>query len=247
MPTRAKMETGTTTQPHPSSPQIRAGIARRALQILIMVAVQALLLFLSAGTPGWLEAWAFLALYLIGIAVNSVLMMRFNPEMVAERAKAVGMRRWDKLIGVIFVLSYMVGVMVVAGLHERYAWDGQFELSFKIAGAALYMLGFALIIWSMVSNAFFVTTVRIQKERDHAVCDRGPYHTIRHPGYAGAILQCLGVPLLLASSWALLPGIVAALSMVARTALEDRTLRQELPGYAAYTLHTRSRLLPGVW
>jgi protein-S-isoprenylcysteine O-methyltransferase Ste14 len=32
-----------------------------------------------------------------------------------------------------------------------------------------------------------------------------------------------------------------------RTALEDRTLRAELPGYAAYAQRTRYRLLPRVW
>jgi hypothetical protein len=34
---------------------------------------------------------------------------------------------------------------------------------------------------------------------------------------------------------------------VVRTALEDRTLRMELPGYAEFTNDTRYRLLPGVW
>jgi protein-S-isoprenylcysteine O-methyltransferase Ste14 len=34
---------------------------------------------------------------------------------------------------------------------------------------------------------------------------------------------------------------------VVRTALEDRTLLEELPGYAEYAQQTRYRLLPGVW
>lgn len=32
-----------------------------------------------------------------------------------------------------------------------------------------------------------------------------------------------------------------------RTALEDRVLILELPGYAEYARRVRSRLLPGVW
>jgi protein-S-isoprenylcysteine O-methyltransferase Ste14 len=35
--------------------------------------------------------------------------------------------------------------------------------------------------------------------------------------------------------------------MITRTALEDKTLRAELPGYAEYAQRTRYRLLPGVW
>jgi protein-S-isoprenylcysteine O-methyltransferase Ste14 len=42
-------------------------------------------------------------------------------------------------------------------------------------------------------------------------------------------------------------GVVAALLMIVRTALEDKTLRNELPGYQDYTQRTRYRLLPGVW
>jgi len=34
---------------------------------------------------------------------------------------------------------------------------------------------------------------------------------------------------------------------VLRTALEDRALRRDLPGYEEYAQETRWRLLPGVW
>jgi protein-S-isoprenylcysteine O-methyltransferase Ste14 len=38
-----------------------------------------------------------------------------------------------------------------------------------------------------------------------------------------------------------------AILFVIRTVLEDRTLRDELPGYAGYSERVRYRLLPGVW
>jgi protein-S-isoprenylcysteine O-methyltransferase Ste14 len=47
--------------------------------------------------------------------------------------------------------------------------------------------------------------------------------------------------------WALIPSAVAAVSLVWRTALEDKMLREELEGYQNYTERTRHRLLPGVW
>jgi protein-S-isoprenylcysteine O-methyltransferase Ste14 len=34
---------------------------------------------------------------------------------------------------------------------------------------------------------------------------------------------------------------------VIRTALEDRTLHEELDGYPEYARQTRYRLIPGVW
>jgi protein-S-isoprenylcysteine O-methyltransferase Ste14 len=45
----------------------------------------------------------------------------------------------------------------------------------------------------------------------------------------------------------LIPAILVAIVMIVRTALEDKTLQAELPGYKEYTLQTRYRLIPGVW
>jgi protein-S-isoprenylcysteine O-methyltransferase Ste14 len=94
---------------------------------------------------------------------------------------------------------------------------------------------------------YFTAAVRIQEERGQTVCKDGPYRFVRHPGYVGANLQSLGTPLLLGSLWAFIPAILAVVLMVTRTALEDRTLQAELPGYSAYTQEVKYRLLPGIW
>jgi protein-S-isoprenylcysteine O-methyltransferase Ste14 len=109
------------------------------------------------------------------------------------------------------------------------------------------MVGLALFSWSMVENAHFATVVRIGRNGEHKICDRGPYRFVRHPGYVGGILQALGLPLILASWWALLAGASAALILVVRTVLEDQALRQDLAGYVQYAQRVRYRLVPGVW
>ena len=57
----------------------------------------------------------------------------------------------------------------------------------------------------------------------------------------------LACPILLASWWALIPGVLGAILLTLRTALEDRTLQTELAGYTEYTRQVRRRLVPGVW
>jgi protein-S-isoprenylcysteine O-methyltransferase Ste14 len=108
-------------------------------------------------------------------------------------------------------------------------------------------LGYALFLWAMASNAFFAEGVRIQRERGHTVTAGGPYRYVRHPGYVGAILSQAATPFLLGSAWALIPTAASAALYVARTYLEDKTLREELPGYKEYAQQIRYRLLPGVW
>jgi len=70
---------------------------------------------------------------------------------------------------------------------------------------------------------------------------------VRHPGYAAAILGAPGYPLILGSWWGLVPVAALMALFVVRTALEDRTLLAELPGYREYAHPTRYRLLPMVW
>ena len=77
--------------------------------------------------------------------------------------------------------------------------------------------------------------------------DTGPYAYMRHPGYVGFSGWILSTPLLLSSPWAFVPALIAVGLLVVRTALEDRTLQAELPGYAEYATRVRFRLIPGVW
>jgi protein-S-isoprenylcysteine O-methyltransferase Ste14 len=55
------------------------------------------------------------------------------------------------------------------------------------------------------------------------------------------------IPFLLGSWWALIPGGLMVVIFVIRTALEDKTLVEELPGYAEYAQRVRYRLIPGIW
>lgn len=101
--------------------------------------------------------------------------------------------------------------------------------------------------WAKWTNRFFSSTVRIQTDRGHEVVQDGPYRIVRHPGYVSGILMAITSSLVLGSLSGLIPaGAVMAL-LVVRTGLEDRTLRNELAGYADYAQKTKFRLLPGVW
>jgi protein-S-isoprenylcysteine O-methyltransferase Ste14 len=79
------------------------------------------------------------------------------------------------------------------------------------------------------------------------VVESGPYGVVRHPGYVGAMASSLGLPLFLGASWAFIPALATVMTLIARAAVEDRTLRDGLPGYNAYAARVRWRLLPGVW
>jgi protein-S-isoprenylcysteine O-methyltransferase Ste14 len=118
---------------------------------------------------------------------------------------------------------------------------------FAVFGIILVIAAQCFMLWAMAVNTHFEATVRIQDDRNHQVCTTGPYRFIRHPGYVAFILSTLAAPFILGSWWSLVPAGMIAVLVVIRTALEDRTLQQELAGYTEYTKKTRYRLVPFVW
>jgi protein-S-isoprenylcysteine O-methyltransferase Ste14 len=235
------------TQSTDKRSNVAKGIVLRFAAIAITFVLQAVLLFGSAGTLNWLWAWVYFAISLVTVAINGAIMLRTSPELIAERGRPKEMQGWDKFVSGIGGAAMYLALPLVAGLDMRFGWTSALPVTWHVAGAALLTAGYGLTAWAMISNAYFSTAVRIQSERGHAVCRSGPYRYVRHPGYVGMTLQSLGMPFLLGSSWALLPALVAAVAMVIRTALEDRMLQAELPGYQEYTGEVRYRLIPGIW
>jgi protein-S-isoprenylcysteine O-methyltransferase Ste14 len=241
------MTTTSTPSSTNSRRDLQSGILARALQIGIGLLIEVAVLFGGAGRFDWIWAWVFLGLYLAGIVINSAFLLSRSPGTVAERGRAMPTRGWDKWISGLWSLMQYLLIPLVAGLDMRFGWSGRLGPGWHVAGSLLFAAGLALFGWAMITNAYFSTAVRIQSERGQTVCRRGPYRIVRHPGYAGVLLQSAGTPLLLGSWWALIPAALAAGFISARTAFEDRALKEELPGYREFVQDVHYRLIPGVW
>jgi protein-S-isoprenylcysteine O-methyltransferase Ste14 len=218
-------------------------LARRALfRFTLVVGI----LFGCAGRLDWPRGWFFIALTIVTLAITIPVLQRENPRFLRTRLqKTAGAKPFDKVIYII-LMSALLGCLGVAGLDARFSWSSlAFEWTYL--GLFLYIAGYIPIGLAAATNPFLERTVRIQEERGHVAVTTGPYRVVRHPMYAGVLLGMAGWPLLLGSTWSYWPLAVVAVTLIVRTALEDRTLRLELPGYEEYTAHTRYRLLPGIW
>jgi len=223
----------------------RSGI-RRIVQVLVSVLLIGALLFLSAGRLDWLWAWLFLAGWLL-LMLMAAFVMRKSPGLINERGRrAENIKGWDKVLMGIYSLVLFT-VPVVAGLDAvRFGWSAM-PLALHVIGGVLVGPAMIMPLWAMSANAYLSTMVRIQDDRGHQVVTTGPYRYVRHPMYVGTIFFALSIPLVLGSWWTFIPcGLIVVLFII-RTALEDRTLQEELPGYAEYAQRVRYRLLPGVW
>jgi protein-S-isoprenylcysteine O-methyltransferase Ste14 len=217
------------------------------LDQILGIAGMGVALFWSAGQFDWWAAWAAIAVWLAFYIAMDILLLRFNPELMAERLNPPkGAKTWDRAIMSLLRLTQLLRY-ILAGLDQRYGWTVGFPVAAQLAGLVVCVLGYALLIWAMTSNAFFSQIVRIQSDRDHTVVTHGPYRYVRHPAYVGMILFELAMSTLLASWLAIIASGLCAILIILRTALEDRALLAELTGYVDYARQVRYRLVPGIW
>jgi protein-S-isoprenylcysteine O-methyltransferase Ste14 len=116
---------------------------------------------------------------------------------------------------------------ITAGLDSgRYQWSPDFPRILFFIGIVLTVSGQLLFMIAQKQNKFFSSTVRIQTERGHTVCETGLYKVVRHPAYLGSIIQACGFPLLFGSLWSIIPISLLIILFITRTHLEDNTLKR---------------------
>jgi protein-S-isoprenylcysteine O-methyltransferase Ste14 len=211
--------------------------------------VTAALLFISAGTVRWPQAWIYLAeIGVLGL-VSGFAIGKRDPALLRERMAAPiqkGQKSWDKIV-ILVLFSLWMSQYVVIGLDAmRFRWS-EVPLWLQVAGGLAIAFGLYAFHVVLETNTFAAPVVKIQSERKHQVISTGPYAYVRHPMYAGAVPLIVGTPLLLGSWY----GLIWAAAMIAllgfRAVLEEDTLKAELEGYDAYAARVRYRLVPKVW
>jgi len=241
------MSQGTSVGQSDERSGVRSGVVTRMSQVGVQMVVLAAVLFFSSGRLDWGMAWAYVGVSVLDIAVNTLVLLRRGPGLMAERLQVQeGTPGWDRTLMGLYGLMGMLALLV-CGLDERWGWSQAVPPALQWGALGLYALGDALASWAMLANSFFAATVRIQHERGHALVSRGPYRYVRHPGYSGWMVCNLVAPLALDSLWALIPAALTVGFLLVRTLFEDRMLCAELAGYGAYARRVRYRLLPGVW
>jgi protein-S-isoprenylcysteine O-methyltransferase Ste14 len=224
-------------------------IWRAVLQMLVVVFISPFIPLIISCQWDWWQAWAYAIASILAFVISRLLVSRKHPDLITERARfmaAKDTKSWDKFLAPLLGLGSIL-VLAVAGLDKYYRWSSATNLTVNLVALIGIVLGYGFSSWALIENRFFAGTVRIQTERGHHVVSTGPYRIVRHPGYAGGLFGYLFIPLLLDSFWAWIPTILLFVVLVVRTALEDKTLQAELPGYKEFAGKTKYRLFPGIW
>jgi protein-S-isoprenylcysteine O-methyltransferase Ste14 len=213
--------------------------------IFFLIALAALI-FLSAWTLDYWQAWIFLALMtLLTFGVTGYL-MKNDPKLLERRVSAGPGAEKEKTQIIIqsFAAVAFIMVIIVPGLDHRFMWS-QAPPSAVIGGNLLIMLGFYVIFLVFKENTFTSSTIEIQQ--DQRVISTGPYALVRHPMYVGALIFLLGVPLALGSWWGLLTFPPISAAIIWRLLDEEKFLAKNLQGYSEYKNKVKYHLVPFIW
>jgi protein-S-isoprenylcysteine O-methyltransferase Ste14 len=217
-------------------------------QLVYLVLFFSLPLFLAAGTLAWPAGWIYLALFFSFVFAITSWLFRHNPALLKERMtmSRPDQKAWDKVFLALAYVSFVAWLVLMALDAMRFHWS-QMPVWLSVAGAIILVYSFYLFFATFRENSYLSPLVRIQEDRGQTVVSTGPYHYVRHPMYAAALLFFLGTTLLLGSWYGLLLALLLVFLIAGRAVLEERTLQKELQGYDAYMVQVKYRLIPHVW
>src|SRR5689334_3407561 len=106
----------------------------------------------------------------------------------------------QKIIVLVALLS-VAALPILAAIDHRLGWSGVPPVV-VIFGDALIVIAYVGFYFVFRENTYGAATVQVAQGQK--VITTGPYAVVRHPMYSWALVMLLGVPLALASWWALL-------------------------------------------
>src|SRR5262245_58870994 len=220
--------------------------ARSWLALIILAAVMCALLFGTAGTLWYWQAWIYVSIFFGAALLTTLYLMKHDRALLARRMRGGPMFEKERSQRIIMVFTSLgfIALLVVPALDHRFGWSAV-PVWAVVLGNVLVAVGFYLIFRVYRENTF--TAAIVEVTAGQKVITTGPYAVVRHPMYASGLLYMLGTPLSLGSYWGFLPLGAIAPFLIWRLFDEEQILTRNLPGYAAYRQRVRHRLVPRVW
>ena len=207
------------------------------------VVLVVLLLFLSAGSLRYWQAWLLIGILFVPMLIAGLVMLGRNPALLRKRLDAKEKESEQKTVvalsGLLFIASF-----AVAGLNWRFQWWVLPNWAVWVA-AVLFLLSYLLYAEVLRENTYLSRTIEVQENQK--VIDTGLYGIVRHPMYMATTILFLTMPLVLASpiSFFIMLGYLPVIAKRIRN--EEKVLEEGLEGYSEYKKKVKYRILPLIW
>jgi protein-S-isoprenylcysteine O-methyltransferase Ste14 len=214
-------------------------------RVLLILVFLGLLLFLTAGSLQYTEAWIYIFVVFVPAIFVITYFYKKDPNFIGSRIlKRREKEQMHRSIQNIFSIVFLIGLLI-PGFDFRFGWSNV-PMSVVIISDILVFMGYMIIARVMEENRYASAIIEISKEQK--IIETGPYKIVRHPMYTGGLIFILFTPLALGSYWALIPfSIITVLPLILRIINEEKLLTANLPEYSEYCKKTKYRLIPFVW
>ena len=213
---------------------------------LLELVIFGAILFLSAGTFNYWQAWAFLVVFAVSTWIPGIYLLRTNSVALQRRMHA-GPTAETRTVQKVFILGWyfsLAAIFVASALDHRFGWSSV-PTPICLVGLVLVAVGLTVMMLVVIQNNYAAATVRV--EPGQKVISTGLYGLVRHPMYTGNVIMMVGIPVALGSYWGLAFVTLGLIVLVSRIRDEEKLLKDELGGYREYTQKVRYRLVPAMW
>ncbi len=201
------------------------------------------LIFLPAGTLGFLGGWLLMGILFVPMFGAGIVMMIKNPYLLSSRLDAKEKEREQsivvKLSGLMFILGF-----VLAGLDFRFGWI-KLPFTVNIVAAVVFIISYLIYAEVLRENTYLSRTIKVVEGQK--VVSTGLYGIVRHPMYFATVLLFMSMPLVLGSLVSFVVFLAYPFIIAARIKNEEEVLVRELDGYEEYRKRVKYRMLPFIW
>ena len=201
------------------------------------------LLFLSAGTFQYPQAWLLLGVLFVPMLIAGMIIMFRSPALLEKRLNAKEQESEQKSVVALSAVMFLAA-FVLAGLNFRFGW---FVLPMWacIAAAVVFLAGYLMYAEVMRENVWLSRTVEVQENQK--VIDTGLYGVVRHPMYTSTLALFLSMPLVLGSVFSFVVMLAYVPIIAKRIRNEEKVLEEGLPGYTEYKTKVKHKVIPFIW
>src|SRR5579872_2529091 len=176
-------------------------LKRRAFEgIFFLFAVLSLLLFLSAWSIFYIQAWIYLIVFFSSVTLITLYLFQHDTALLERRMTAGPGAEKEKTQKIIqsFAQFAFISLFIFSGIDHRLHWS-EVPVIVVALGDTLVALGLYIVFLVFKENTFTSGIIAVEKEQQ--VISTGPYSIVRHPMYSGALIMIIGTPMALDSYW----------------------------------------------
>jgi protein-S-isoprenylcysteine O-methyltransferase Ste14 len=154
--------------------------ARAWLALAILAGVMCALLFGTAGTTQYWQAWVYVSIFLEASVLTTFHLMKKDRALLARRMRGGPMfeKEGTQRIIMVFTSLGFIALLVVPAPDHRFGWS-DVPVWAVVLGDVVVAIGFYVIFLVYRENSFTAATIEVAPGQK--VIATGPYAVVRHP------------------------------------------------------------------